>query len=99
MPADYDARRQPSGESELGAETALRGVTSAHTRAGSEDIDAEDDGDAIDLPGAHLSDETLTMRALPQQTDEFTCTCCFLVHHRSQLAAHHRGQPRCRDCA
>ncbi|CAM5708113.1 dUTPase OS=Streptomyces antimycoticus OX=68175 GN=SANT12839_069290 PE=4 SV=1 [Streptomyces antimycoticus] len=37
---------------------------------------------------------------LPRQADEFTCMSCFLVHHRSQLAAETKnGQPICRDCA
>jgi hypothetical protein len=34
---------------------------------------------------------------LPRQADEFTCTSCFLVHHRSQLADVHRAV--CSDCA
>jgi hypothetical protein len=36
---------------------------------------------------------------LPQQRDEFTCAGCYLVIHRSRLAAHHHGQPLCKDCA
>jgi hypothetical protein len=39
------------------------------------------------------------VRVLPRQADEFTCMSCFLVHHRSQLAAEKNGQPVCRDCA
>jgi hypothetical protein len=32
------------------------------------------------------------VRVMPQQADEFTCTSCFLVHHRSRLARETRGQ-------
>ncbi|WP_239393978.1 DUF4193 family protein, partial [Frankia sp. CiP3] len=37
------------------------------------------------------------LRVLPRQADEFTCTSCFLVHHRSQLADARRTV--CSDCA
>ena len=33
------------------------------------------------------------------QTDEFRCSSCFLVHHRSQLATQKKGKLICRDCA
>jgi hypothetical protein len=36
---------------------------------------------------------------LPRQSDEFTCSSCFLVHHRSQLAEQRKSGPICRDCA
>jgi hypothetical protein len=56
----------------------------------------------LELPGADLSSlsgEELTVRVLPKQDDEFTCSSCFLVHHRSRLARHRNGQFICRDCA
>ncbi|MGH3284396.1 MAG: DUF4193 family protein, partial [Streptosporangiaceae bacterium] len=36
---------------------------------------------------------------IPRQADEFTCSRCFLVHHRSQLAEDRNGQLVCRECA
>jgi hypothetical protein len=36
---------------------------------------------------------------LPKQEDEFTCSRCFLVQHRSRLAATKGDQLYCRDCA
>jgi len=36
---------------------------------------------------------------VPRQSDEFTCSSCFLVHHRSQLAEEKKGRLICRDCA
>ena len=53
----------------------------------------------LELPGADLSNEELTVKVLPKQADEFTCSSCFLVHHRSRLAEEHNGQLICRDCA
>ena len=53
----------------------------------------------LELPGADLSGEELTVRVVPKQEDEFTCSSCFLVHHRSRLAGERNGLPVCRDCA
>jgi len=39
---------------------------------------------------------TEDIRVLPAQADEFTCTSCYLVQHRSQLADQGRGV--CREC-
>ena len=55
--------------------------------------------DGFELPGADLSGEELSVRVLPRQADEFTCSRCFLVHHRSQLAYEEGGQPVCSECA
>ncbi|MEJ5868866.1 DUF4193 family protein [Pseudokineococcus sp. 5B2Z-1] len=40
------------------------------------------------------------MRVLPRQADEFTCSSCFLVHHRSQLAGESTpSRLVCTECA
>jgi Domain of unknown function (DUF4193) len=39
------------------------------------------------------------MLVIPQQADEFTCSSCFLVHHRSQLAIGRGNQMICAECA
>lgn len=41
--------------------------------------------------------ETLTVKVIPEQPDEFTCRSCFLVKHRSQLKD--RKKMLCNDCA
>jgi hypothetical protein len=41
--------------------------------------------------------EPTDARVVPIQATEFTCTRCFLVKHRSQLAD--KKKMRCRDCA
>jgi uncharacterized protein DUF4193 len=33
------------------------------------------------------------------RTDEFRCSRCFLVHHRSQRVTGRDGQDICRECA
>ncbi len=62
------------------------------------DLDEADVAETFELPGADLSGEELTVTVVPMQSDEFRCSRCFLVHHRSQLAAHRNGQDICNEC-
>jgi hypothetical protein len=62
------------------------------------DLDETEVG-SLELPGADLSDQDLTVLVLPRQSDEFTCTRCFLVQHGTRLARHTRRESICRDCA
>ena len=39
------------------------------------------------------------MPVVPKQADEFTCTSCFLVQHRSRLAPFSATALICIDCA
>ena len=68
-------------------------------KSGQVDIDEAEAAENLELPGADLSGEELTVRVLPRQTDEFTCSRCFLVHHRSQLAKGEGPTSVCRECA
>jgi len=98
MATDYDAPRRD--EVDLG-EDSLEELKSRRTDAQSAtvDIDESEAAESFELPGADLADEELTVKVLPMQADEFRCSRCFLVHHRSQLAGERNGQPVCRDCA
>jgi uncharacterized protein DUF4193 len=98
MATDYDAPRRD--EVELG-EDSIEELKSRRVDAqsGSVDIDEAEAADAFELPGAELADEELTVRVLPMQADEFRCSRCFLVHHRSQLAIERDGELICRECA
>ena len=99
MATDYDAPRRTE-ESEIGEDSlAELKARRAEAQSGSVDVDEADFAESLELPGADLSGEELTVRVLPMQEDEFRCASCFLVHHRSQLAEHRDGQPICRDCA
>ncbi|MBT8224826.1 MAG: DUF4193 domain-containing protein [Dactylosporangium sp.] len=98
MATDYDAPRRD--EVDLG-EDSLEELKSRRVDAQSAivDVDEADVAESFELPGADLADEELTVRVLPMQSDEFRCTRCFLVHHRSQLAIERRGELICRECA
>jgi hypothetical protein len=98
MATDYDSPR--TTEDEIG-EDSLEELKArrAEAQTGAVDVDEADLAEALELPGADLSGEELTVRVLPRQADEFTCSRCFLVHHRSQLATSAGGQLVCRECA
>jgi hypothetical protein len=93
---DYDAPRRATvelGEDSLEELQARR----ATAQSPSVDLDEADAAEVFELPGADISDDELTVPVVPMQADEFRCTRCFLVHHRSQRAT--PGQDVCRDCA
>jgi hypothetical protein len=93
---DYDAPRNKADD-ELAPEAEL----AAQSKRSAADASLGDDVDPFELEldpnSADLTDEDLTVRVLPKQADEFTCSVCYLVHHRSQRAGTERVQ--CRDCA
>lgn len=101
MATDYDApRRTSTDESEDDSLEELK-ARQADKQSSAIDIDETALAEA-ELPGADLSSisgEALTERVVPEQADEFTCTSCFLVYHKSRLGRKRRGQPICRDCA
>jgi hypothetical protein len=99
MATDYDAPRR-TDDSEIG-EDSIEELKARRqdAQAGTVDVDEADLAEALELPGADLSGEELTVRVLPRQADEFTCSRCFLVHHRSQLASEKNGQMVCSECA
>lgn len=98
MATDYDAPRR-SEVDDLG-EDSLEELKARRAETQSSTIDVDDsDLEPVELPGADLSSEELTVRVLPKQSDEFTCARCFLVHHRSRLAEDRKGELICRDCA
>ncbi|ANS26287.1 hypothetical protein WSS_A37926 [Rhodococcus opacus M213] len=101
MITDYDAPRRTrvedidTDESEELVDRRLAPVPAIE-----EDADDAAVEEAFELPGADLSGEgELRVRVLPRQADEFVCSGCFLVQHRSRLAATRDGMKLCRDCA
>ncbi len=98
MPTDYDTPRvKETDESAEDSLDELAGRNNAQSAV--VDFDESDSAESFELPGADLSGEEFTVRVLPKQADEFTCTECFLVHHRSQLARIDAGRMVCAECA
>jgi hypothetical protein len=98
MATDYDAPRKTDDEL---AEDSLEELKARRADASSSviDVDEAEAAESHELPGADLSHEELSVRVLPKQADEFTCSRCYLVHHRSQLVSGRGSDLICRDCA
>ncbi|WP_026530505.1 DUF4193 domain-containing protein [Haematomicrobium sanguinis] len=97
MATDYDAPRKTDDDL---SEDSIEELKSRRTNTQSAVVD-EDETEAaegFELPGADLSGEELLVRVLPAQADEFTCSSCFLVRHRSQIAREKDGLLFCKDC-
>lgn len=93
---DYDAPRGPVTDVDTDSIEELK--TRRTTSTGYVDVD-EDGVEGFDLPGVELADEELSVAVVPMRGDEFRCSRCFLVHHRSQRVMASDGADICRDCA
>lgn len=96
-PIDYDSPRRPGVETDTDSLDELKAGSTA-AQSPKVDVDEAEAAETFELPGADLSGEELTVAVVPIQQDEFRCTRCFLVRHRSQLAAQPDGQAICREC-
>ena len=94
---DYDAPRKTDEEL---AEESLEELKARRNDelTATVDVDEADLAESIELPGADLSSEQLSVHVLPTQTDEFTCVKCFLVKHRTQLSRKTSAGFVCLDC-
>ena len=106
MATDYDASRKTEDEQKEESLEARRLATGEQDKtSGKIDEDETELVDALgvdahrahELPGADLSHETLSIEVMPKQTNEFTCTSCFLVQHVSRRSS--PGADVCADCA
>jgi Domain of unknown function (DUF4193) len=94
---DYDAPRGPVIDLE---EDSLEELKARRASAQSPTVDLDEtETDGFDLPGADLADEELSVTVVPMKTDEFRCSKCFLVHHRSQRVTSRNGDDICRECS
>jgi len=98
MATDYDAPRKTDDDLSEDSIEELKSRRVDKTSS-SVDVDETEQAEGFELPGADLSGEELSVRVLPKQADEFTCSRCFLVHHRSQLAKETNGVMICTECA
>lgn len=80
---DYDAPRTTltSGDSMEELQARRGAVEMAAVDADEDDFSAR-----FELPGSDLLDEEFTVAVVAMMADEFRCTRCFLVRHRSQQA-------------
>jgi hypothetical protein len=96
--SDYDTRRASDADAQ--DRSALRELAPALPGTATAVIDDDpNDLGSFELPGADLSGEELSVTVIPQQSDEFTCSSCYLVQHRSRLRSTSAGSTICADCA
>ena len=98
MATDYDTPRKTDEELHEESLEELK-AKRAEVQSGKIDIDEEEEAENLELPGADLSGEELTVRVVPKQDDEFTCSRCFLVSHITNVAKGSGATAVCRDCA
>ncbi|OSC40190.1 DUF4193 domain-containing protein [Mycobacterium decipiens] len=95
--SDYDARR--GSDADRADQSGLRELAPGLTRSSTAVVDEDpNDASCFELPGADLSGEELAMKVVPKRADEFTCSSCFLVQHRSRLRISSAGRQVCADC-
>ena len=98
MATDYDTPRKTDEELHEESIEELK-AKRAEVQSGKIDIDEEEEAENIELPGADLSGEELSVRVVPKQEDEFTCSRCFLVHHVTNRAKGEDANAICKECA
>ena len=99
MATDYDAPRVT--DPDAAADESLEDLASRRRNEAATavvDVDEDDAADSFELPDADLSGEELSVRVIPKQSDEFTCSSCFLVQHKNRLALQKGSQQICQDC-
>ncbi len=98
--ATNEAERDDGSTDESAVETSLEEFLQRKERRGSGRAEEPDDEEAL-LEAMDEREgrgpESLTVKVIPEQPDEFTCRRCFLVKHRMQLKD--RRRMLCTDCA
>lgn len=94
MATDYDAPRKNDDDTES-IEAIKERIPDSLGSAG--DVDEADHSESFALPDVAAS-EDLDVVVLPAQDDEFTCTSCFIVKHRSLMAHSSKTEKVCIEC-
>lgn len=95
MATDYDAPRTKNVEDTV--DESLEELAATRRATDTAVIDEDEAVDSYDLPDADISEE-LSVRVIPKQANEFTCSSCFLVQHRNRLALQRGSEQLCVDC-
>lgn len=94
--SDYDARRV--SDIETTDRSGLRELAPALPKTSGVIVDDDASDAFFELPDADLSGEELVVTVIPARADEFTCSSCHLVQHRSRLRSAAGAPPICADC-
>ena len=98
MATDYDTPRKTDEELHEESLEELK-AQRVDAQSGQIVVDEAEAAENLELPGADLSGEELSVRVVPKQEDEFTCSRCFLIHHITQLSKGEGAKAVCKECA
>ena len=98
MATDYDTPRKTDEELHEESLEELK-AQRVDAQSGRVYVDEAEAAETLELPGADLSGEELSVRVVPRQFDEFACSRCFLVHHITQLARGEGAKAICEECS
>ena len=94
--SDYDARRV--SDVETTDRNGLRELAPALPKSSGVIVDDDASDAFFELPDADPSGEEPSATVIPARADEFTCSSCHLVQHRSRLRSAGAAAPICADC-
>ena len=92
---DGDAPRPPAAPAGGEEVESIQDMLVKQEARAEEEEETEDS--VLSLTRDELRDESLAVKVVPPQPNEFTCRNCYLVRHRSQLKD--KAKMLCRDCA
>ncbi|WP_442543672.1 DUF4193 domain-containing protein [Arthrobacter sp. KN11-1C] len=98
MATDYDELRNDVKESQDSSLEALQSANKPDAQSVIRELHETDALDDAMVPGGEFVNEELVVQVIPQAEDEFTCSSCFLVRHRSQIARQKDGHFYCVEC-
>jgi len=97
MAADYDEVRPEVAEASEKTLQAVQKMDAPTPKSVATELEETDFADGLELPGA-IVDEELSVNVIPPGEDEFVCSECFTIRHRSQAEEHTKQGIICRDC-
>ena len=97
MATDYDDLRPEVKEAQEQSLEALQTASAPTAMTAVLEVEESDEPNSSTPAGEFIAEE-LVVAVVPPQEDEFTCSSCFLVHHRSQIAREKGGQYYCTEC-
>lgn len=97
MAADYDDLRPEVKEAQEQSLEALQTANAPDPVSAVLELEGSDELDT-GVPAGEIVAEELVVDVIPQRADEFICSSCFLIHHRSLIARKKDGQLYCIEC-
>ena len=98
MATDYDELRSDVKEFQDSSLAAVQSAQAPDALSVVRELDESDGLEESHGPGGEFIAEELTIEVVPPAEDEFTCSSCYLVHHRSQITRQKDGASYCTDC-